>query len=152
NFIRLSPIKRLRATKAEVEARREALLDIIEAGRPMTVRQVCGGLAAAAARPGELVRPPVRISGSYEIWIGTTASVRLDVEGLDHFSVSSAISFPKSVSVIGIGTSAKSASRAFILGSARTTCIPARTSPPWRRECIPRPRAGRRNGQVRSKR
>jgi hypothetical protein len=34
-----SPIKRQRATKAEVEARREALLDIIEAGRPMTVRQ-----------------------------------------------------------------------------------------------------------------
>src|SRR6516162_864793 len=28
------------ATKAEVEARRKALLDIIEAGRPMTVRQV----------------------------------------------------------------------------------------------------------------
>jgi hypothetical protein len=35
-----SPIKRARATKAEVEARREALLDIIAAGRPMTVRQV----------------------------------------------------------------------------------------------------------------
>jgi hypothetical protein len=35
-----SPIKRARATKVEVEARREALLDIIEAGRPMTVRQV----------------------------------------------------------------------------------------------------------------
>jgi hypothetical protein len=35
-----SPIKRTRATKAEVEARREALLDIIEVGRPMTVRQV----------------------------------------------------------------------------------------------------------------
>jgi hypothetical protein len=35
-----SPIKRTRSTKAEVEARREALLDIIEAGRPMTVRQV----------------------------------------------------------------------------------------------------------------
>src|SRR5215469_6725067 len=35
-----SPIKRARATKAEVAARREALLDIIEAGRPMTVRQV----------------------------------------------------------------------------------------------------------------
>ena len=35
-----SPIKGQRATKAEVEARREALLDIIEAGRPMTVRQV----------------------------------------------------------------------------------------------------------------
>jgi len=35
-----SPIKRQRATKAEVEARREALLDIIEAGQPMTVRQV----------------------------------------------------------------------------------------------------------------
>jgi len=29
-----SPIRRTRATKAEVEARREALLDIIEAGRP----------------------------------------------------------------------------------------------------------------------
>jgi hypothetical protein len=35
-----SPIKRVRSTKAEVEARREALLEIIEAGRPMTVRQV----------------------------------------------------------------------------------------------------------------
>jgi hypothetical protein len=35
-----SPIKRVRATKAEVEERREALLEIIEAGKPMTVRQV----------------------------------------------------------------------------------------------------------------
>ena len=35
-----SPIKRGRSTKVEVEARREALLDIIEAGEPMTVRQV----------------------------------------------------------------------------------------------------------------
>jgi hypothetical protein len=35
-----SPIKRQRATKAEVEGRREALLDIIDDGRPMTVRQV----------------------------------------------------------------------------------------------------------------
>jgi hypothetical protein len=35
-----SHIKRHRSTKAEVEARREALLDIIEEGRPMTVRQV----------------------------------------------------------------------------------------------------------------
>jgi|SRR5262245_57348640 len=35
-----SPIKRARATKAEVEARREALFDIVAAGRPMTVRQV----------------------------------------------------------------------------------------------------------------
>jgi hypothetical protein len=35
-----SPIKRLRSTKAEVEARREALLDIIDDGKPMTVRQV----------------------------------------------------------------------------------------------------------------
>jgi len=33
-------IKRARSTKAEVETRREALLDIIETGRPMTVRQV----------------------------------------------------------------------------------------------------------------
>jgi hypothetical protein len=35
-----SPIERTRTTKAEVEARRKALLDIIEADRPMTVRQV----------------------------------------------------------------------------------------------------------------
>jgi hypothetical protein len=35
-----SPIKRHRSTKAEVEARREALLEIIDAGKPMTVRQV----------------------------------------------------------------------------------------------------------------
>jgi hypothetical protein len=35
-----NPIRRTRATKAEVEARREALLDIIAAGRPMSVRQV----------------------------------------------------------------------------------------------------------------
>jgi hypothetical protein len=35
-----SPIKRIRATKVEVEARREALLDIIDDGKPMTVRQV----------------------------------------------------------------------------------------------------------------
>jgi hypothetical protein len=35
-----SPVKRQRSTKAEVEARREALLDIIDDGKPMTVRQV----------------------------------------------------------------------------------------------------------------
>ena len=35
-----SHIKRIRSTKAEVEARREALLDIVDDGRPMTVRQV----------------------------------------------------------------------------------------------------------------
>jgi len=35
-----SPIKRHRATKTEVEARRESLLDIVKAMRPMTVRQV----------------------------------------------------------------------------------------------------------------
>jgi hypothetical protein len=35
-----SPIKRRRSTKAAVEERREALLDIIDAGKPMTVRQV----------------------------------------------------------------------------------------------------------------
>jgi hypothetical protein len=35
-----SSIKRQRATKAEVEARREAFLEIIDDGRPMTVRQV----------------------------------------------------------------------------------------------------------------
>ena len=35
-----SPTKRQRATKVEVGARREALLDIIDDGKPMTVRQV----------------------------------------------------------------------------------------------------------------
>jgi hypothetical protein len=35
-----SPIRRERSTKVEVEARRAALLAIIDAGRPMTVRQV----------------------------------------------------------------------------------------------------------------
>src|SRR5947207_15325339 len=35
-----SPIKRKRATKAEVDARREALLDIVSEMKPMTVRQV----------------------------------------------------------------------------------------------------------------
>jgi hypothetical protein len=34
------PIKRSRSSKAETEARRESLLEIVEAGRPMTVRQV----------------------------------------------------------------------------------------------------------------
>ena len=32
--------QRHRSTKAEVEARREVLIEIIDAGRPMTVRQV----------------------------------------------------------------------------------------------------------------
>lgn len=35
-----SPIKRKRATKAEVDARREALLDVVSEMKPMTVRQV----------------------------------------------------------------------------------------------------------------
>jgi hypothetical protein len=35
-----SQIKRTRSTKAEVEARREALFAIVDAGKPMTVRQV----------------------------------------------------------------------------------------------------------------
>jgi hypothetical protein len=35
-----SPIKRVRSTKVEVEARRDALWDIVSDGRPMTVRQV----------------------------------------------------------------------------------------------------------------
>src|SRR5215468_3697940 len=46
-----------------------------------------------------------------------------DLVTLAHFSVSSAMSFPNSVGVIGIGTSAKSASRSFILGSARPAVI-----------------------------
>jgi hypothetical protein len=39
-FYPASPIKRNRATKAEVEQRREALFDIIADQKPMTVRQV----------------------------------------------------------------------------------------------------------------
>jgi hypothetical protein len=39
-FYQASPIKRARATKAEVERRREGLIEIIAAMRPMTVRQV----------------------------------------------------------------------------------------------------------------
>lgn len=35
-----SPIRRARATREQVEARRAALLNIVSAGRPMTVRQV----------------------------------------------------------------------------------------------------------------
>src|SRR5580704_3699475 len=35
-----SPIKRNRATKAEIERRRNSLLEIVKAMRPMTVRQV----------------------------------------------------------------------------------------------------------------
>ena len=38
--MRVSPIKRHRSTKADVENRRNALLDIVAAMRPMTVRQV----------------------------------------------------------------------------------------------------------------
>ena len=49
-----SPIKRARATKAEVAARREALLDIIEAGRPMTVRS--GHRPRASRESGERLR------------------------------------------------------------------------------------------------
>src|SRR6516225_4380916 len=44
---------------------------------------------------------------------------------LPHFSVSSAINFPKSVGVIGIGEPPRSASRALILGSARAALISA---------------------------
>jgi hypothetical protein len=46
-----------------------------------------------------------------------------DLITLAHFSVSSAMSLPNSIGVIGIGTSAKSASRPFILGSARPAVI-----------------------------
>ncbi|HEV8030975.1 MAG TPA: hypothetical protein VGP42_08155 [Stellaceae bacterium] len=35
-----SPIRRHRATKAEVERRRESLFEIVEAMKPMTVRRV----------------------------------------------------------------------------------------------------------------
>src|SRR5262249_57121730 len=41
DLYRASPIRRRhRSTKAEVEARREKLLEIVEAMKPMTVRQV----------------------------------------------------------------------------------------------------------------
>lgn len=39
-FYGASPIKRRRASRAEVDARRDALADIVAAGHPMTVRQV----------------------------------------------------------------------------------------------------------------
>jgi hypothetical protein len=39
-FYRPSPIKRQRSTRHEVEARRADLLEIVDAGKPMTVRQV----------------------------------------------------------------------------------------------------------------
>jgi hypothetical protein len=39
-FYEASQIKRVRATKAQVETRRAALYAIVEAGQPMTVRQV----------------------------------------------------------------------------------------------------------------
>jgi hypothetical protein len=39
-FYAPSPIKRRRSTRAEVEARRAALFAIVDAGKPMTVRQV----------------------------------------------------------------------------------------------------------------
>src|SRR5215472_5586481 len=42
---------------------------------------------------------------------------------LPHFSVSSAMNFPKSAGVIGIGVPARSSSRAFIFGSARAALI-----------------------------
>ena len=54
---RASPIKRTRATKAEVEARREALLDIIAVGRPMTVPAgVLPGDCPRLGREGERLR------------------------------------------------------------------------------------------------
>src|SRR5262249_21364953 len=58
-----SLIKRTRSTKAEVEARREALLDIIDDGKPMTVRQVFyqatvrGLVEKAGAEPRLPLRP-----------------------------------------------------------------------------------------------
>jgi hypothetical protein len=53
-FYQASPIKRTRSTKAEVEARREALLDIIADGHLLTGRVNRARVKIIAA--GELVR------------------------------------------------------------------------------------------------
>ena len=53
-----------------------------------------------------------------EYWIGTAASVGLDIT-LPHFSVSSAISLPNWTGDPGSGVPPRSARRAFILGSSR---------------------------------
>jgi hypothetical protein len=66
-----SPIKRQRSTRAEVEARREAFLEIIDAGRPMTVRQVFDvgrgvRLARHAYRSRTGAEPPAIIEARFE--------------------------------------------------------------------------------------
>src|SRR6516162_4667669 len=52
-----------------------------------------------------------------------SALMLADLITLPHFSVSSAMSLPKSAGDIGIGTPPRSASRALIVGSARPALI-----------------------------
>ena len=49
-----SPIKRTRSTRAEVEGRREVLLAIIEAARPMTIGEVFYPATVRGLRRGPL--------------------------------------------------------------------------------------------------
>src|SRR5262249_30902178 len=67
-------------------------------------------------------RPAIRGTGfmEYRVHSGLMFAARIT---LPHFSVSSAMSFPNSVGIIGIGTSARPASRSFILGSAMPAVI-----------------------------
>src|SRR5215471_4145372 len=94
-------------------------------GRAMTG---CGHFARRANRLG--LRPVLELlrkrSEERDLWNACRDQSSLmpaDLVTLAHFSVSSAMSFPNSVGVIGIGTSAKPASRSFILGSARPAVI-----------------------------
>jgi hypothetical protein len=65
----------------------------------------------------------VRLTGFMEYPASHSGSMLAARITLPHFSVSSAMSLPKSAGVIGIGTPPRSAKRAFILGSARPSLI-----------------------------
>lgn len=75
-----NPIKRRqRATKAEVEARRDALCEIISAMQPMTVRQVFYQLVARGvidALPPRILREMVRISIEWHVSAAQTLALR----------------------------------------------------------------------------
>src|SRR5262249_61719309 len=89
-------------------------------------RRMVGGGLECASGGGLLTKAVIVAFATRRSW-----NARRDQSGLmpavlitlAHFSVSSAMSFSNSVGVMGIGTSAKSASRAFILGSARPAVI-----------------------------
>src|SRR5262245_23596701 len=71
-------------------------------------------------------RPRFRGTGVTEHWIGLPHQSALMLRArmtLPHFSVSSAMSLPKSAGETTSGVTPKTASRAFILGSARPALI-----------------------------